>query len=343
MSQQQAIDAQYVAGKLTSWSEKSGKTIEELKTRFQEIYAKTPGKTESVRYKNSLNALKRTFESSMNSNAITYKVLILGVAAPFDAVKKRRKELKERYDRSPAEMMASGEAIREGGEPIFIETKKTLPSGKENPFFGKPIPEHSWVTNCVAVAMKPTEDKKWIPANIILRGEEFIQKKIPVFNEIEVRLNGNFSVEQGRYNLTSSKGATNFDALGKVISEEELTNIVNTVYGAKFVLAGDLETNLEKTKGDQNRFVVTEGILNGCYKNDTGLSNIVLGDESLDLGETVKGFVDSSISHMLNNLESGDEVVVIGKTSYSKGYENGHKTDEDVLSMNVYSVFAKPV
>ena len=344
MSQELQIDAQYVAGKLTQWAEKSGESIDSIKNRFQQIYAKTTGVSEPVKFRKALNTLKRSFETSMNSTALTYKVVILGAAAPFDAVKKRRSDLRDKWDKSKAEMIASGEARLQNDEPVFVDIKKSLPNGNENPFYGKPIPEHSWMTNCVGVAMKPTEDKKWFPANIVLRGEEFIREKIPIFREIELRVNGNFSTEQGRYNLNSSKGATKFDSLGKELSPNELTILVDAVYGNKFVLAGNLKENFEKTKGDFNRIVVTEGILNSKYKNETGLSNIVLGDETLDLSETVRGFIDGNIKEMLDKVEAGDTVTVIGRSSIGKGYDSvtKQKTDEDVLIMNVYSVFPRP-
>lgn len=345
MSQVIQYDAQYVAEKLKSWAEKSGKNPETLKVEFQSIYAKAEGKTEAVRIKKSLNLMKKGFETSMNSNAIMFKVVLLGMSSPYDAVKKRREEILKRYEQSPGELITSGEVRLENGIPIPIDINKTFPSGKENPFYGKPIPEHSWITNCVGVAMKPTEDKKWMPASIVLRGEEFITDHIPFFKEMDMRLNGTFNGQQGRYVLNSSKGATNFSTLGKELSAEELSNIVDTVYGEKFVLAGNLRDNLEETKTDPNRFVVTEGIVNSHYKSEDGkLSSVVLSDESLDLGVTIRGFVDPSIAQMLDKIENGDTVAVIARTSLGKGYdsETKQKTDEDVLLMNVYGIMPRP-
>lgn len=347
MSQVIQIDAQYVAEKLKLWASKSGKPAEELKEQFQDLFAKTEGKTEAARFKKTLNTLKRGFETSMNSNAIMYKVVILGMPSPYDAVKKRRADIMKRYEEAPAESITKGEIMMIGGVPTPMDINKTFAkSGKENPFYGKPIPEHSWISNCIAVAMNPTEDKKWMPASIALRGEEFITGDIPFFQEMDIRLNGNFNGEQGRYLLNSSKGATNFSTLGKELSVDEITDVVDSIYGDKFVLAGNLEENLEATKSDFNRIVVTEGILNSHYKNtDAGkLSSIVLSDESLDLGKTVRGFVDSSIAHMLDKVENGEAVSVIGRTSWGKGYDTERKckTDEDVLMMNVYAVIPRP-
>lgn len=343
MSQVIEIDAQYVAQKLKSWAEKSGKQPEELKTEFQSLYAKTEGRTEAIRMKKTLNQMKRGFETSMNSNAIMYKVVILGTST-FDAVKKRRRQIMERYEKAPAESITKGEIMLIDGVPTPMDIQKTFPnSGKENPFYGKPIPEHAWTINCVAVAMKPTEDQKWLPASVVLRGDEFVTGDIPIGREMNIRLNGTFSSEQGKYVLNSSKGATNFSNLGEKLSPETLSNILDTVYGDKFVLADNLEENLENTKTDGGRIVVTEGILNSHYKAESGkMSTIVLSDESLDIGKTIKGFVDESIVHQLDNLENGDEVSVICRTSWGKGYENGQKTDEDVLNMNVYGIIPKP-
>ena len=344
MSQTLQIDAQYVATKLKDWSNKSGKDVQALKTDFEGILAKTVGKTDQVRYKKALNTMKRTFETSMNSTAISYSVVILGVSSPFDAVKKRRQDIKDRYEKSPSELIASGEVrMNEDSTYTMIDIKKTLPSGKENPFFGKPIQSHSWMTNCVAVAMKPTEDKKWQPANIVFRAE-LATEHIPMYQELDIRLNGSFSGTQGRYNLNSSKGATNFSILGKSLSAEEITNIVDSIFNEKFVLAGNLKENLEATKSDPQRFVVTEGIVNRKFKNDSGLSTLVMGDESFDIGENMTCFVDGSIRHLLDTIEDGDSITVIGRTSLGKGYdvEKKQKTDEDVIMMNLYGVYTRP-
>mgnify|MGYP007017507973 FL=1 len=128
MSQELQIDAQYVAGKLTQWAEKSGESIDSIKNRFQQIYAKTTGVSEPVKFRKALNTLKRSFETSMNSTALTYKVVILGAAAPFDAVKKRRSDLRDKWDKSKAEMIASGEARLQNDEPVFVDIKKSLPN-----------------------------------------------------------------------------------------------------------------------------------------------------------------------------------------------------------------------
>jgi hypothetical protein len=287
--------------------------------------------------------MKKGFETSMNSNAVMYKVVLLG-SSTFDAVKKRRRLIMERYDKAPAESITSQEIMLINEVPTPMDINKTFPgSGKENPFYGKPIPEHAWTVNCVAVAMKPTEDQKWMQASVVLRGDEFITGDIPFGREMDVRLNGTFNGGQGRYILNSSKGATNFSTLGKELSADEQTEILDTVYGDKFVLAKDLETNLDNTKTDMNRLVVTEGILNSHYKAEPGkMSTIVLSDESLDIGKTIKGFVDSSIVPQLSNFEDGEEISILCRTSWGKGYEDGHKTDEDVLNMNVFGIIPKP-
>ena len=345
MSQEIQIDTQYVAEKLKLWAEKSGKDSTVLKEEFQNLYAKTEGRTEAARLKRTLNLMKKGFESSMNSAAIMYKVVILGTST-FDAVKKRRKDILQRYKDAPAESITKGEVMLIDNVPTPMDIQKTFPnSGKENPFYGKPIPEHAWTINCVAVAMKPTEDEKWLPAAVVLRGDDFITGDIPFGREMDIRLNGTFNGAQGRYILNSAKNATDFSMLGATLSVDELSNLVDTVYGDKFVLANDLETNLEATKTDGSRIVVTEGILNSHYKGEPGkMSSITLSDESLDLGKTIKGFVDDSIVSTLDNLNNGEEVSIICRTSWGKGYDSDRKckTDEDVLNMNVYGIIPKP-
>lgn len=344
MSQTLQIDAQYVASKLKDWSAKSGKDVMELKSQYEGILAKTSGKTDQIRFKKALNTMKRSFESSMNSNAVSYRVIVLGVSAPFDAVKKRREDIQTRYTRSPAELIASGEVrLGANGTYTMMDTKKTLPSGKANPFFGQPLAQHSWLTNCISVAMKPGEDKRWMPANLIMRGD-LATEPVPMYKDMEIRFNGIFSADQGRYNLNSSKGATNFSVLGKSLSREQISEIIEQVYGEKFILAGKLKDNLEQTKSDPQRFVVTQGTVNRKYDNENGLSTVEIGDESFDLGETMTCFVDQSIRHLLKEIEDGDDVTVIGRTSLIKGYnrETKQKTDEDVLSMNLYGIYTRP-
>lgn len=345
MSQMIEYDAAYVASKLKQWSEKSNRPIDELKNSFQDILAKTEGRSDAIKYKKALNILKRTFESSMNSSAISYDVILIGMASPYDAVRKRRADLEERYLKSPSECIAEGSVVL-GSDNTYtlMDTQKLFRSGKDNFNYGKPIAQHSWTATVYAVAKKPDEDQKWLPATIVLR-DELAMSKLPFFTQMSVRLNGTFSSEQSRYILNASKGATSFTSLGKDVSVNDLTTIVDEVYGGKFVMPQNLRTNLEETKADPSRYIVTEATLNRHYKNQKpdGLSTIELSDEGLDIGEKITGFVDSSISSMLDNLEDGETVSVIGRTSLIKEKdENRQETGEMILGMNVYSVFTRP-
>lgn len=341
MSQVIEVDASYVASKLKDWAAKSGLDVLKLKEDFERILKTVEGKTDQIRYKKTLRILKSNFETNMNSSAISYKVVVLGQSAPNDVVKKRRKEIMDKIDRSPSEVITSGEAIENSdGSYTLFDIRKTL-KGKENPFYMKPIPEHSWLSNCVAVAMKPGEDQKWLPANIVLRGE-FALHPVPLGKEIDVRLNGNFSNEQGRYNLSSAK-PTNFDTIVKELSNTEAVNILDTIYQDKFVLANQLESYHEENKNDQQRFVVTEGTVNSFYEGDK-ISTLTLGDDSLDLGETITCFVDSILVPTCKRLDEKDIVSIIGRTTMTKKYDSKtkQKTDELIVAMNLFGIFVRP-
>jgi len=133
MSQVIEIDATYVAEKLKLWAEKSGKPAEDLKTEFQNLYAKTEGRTEASRMKKTLNLMKKGFETSMNSNAVMYTVVFLGTST-YDAVAKRRKEIFKRYKETPGESITKQEIMLINDVPTPMDINKTFPSGKENPF-----------------------------------------------------------------------------------------------------------------------------------------------------------------------------------------------------------------
>lgn len=345
MSQAIQIDAVYVADKLKSWALKSGKSEEELKTQFLSLFGKVEGSTDAIRYKKALNLLKKNFETNMNSAAVMYKVVLVG-ASTYDGIKYVRKTIMERYKNSPAQCLAKGEIVLIDDVPTPMDINKTFAkSGKENPFYGKPLPQYSWTVNCTAFAMNPTEDKKWFPATVVLRGDEFISNEIPFLQELDIRLNGVFNSEQGKYILNSSKGATNFSMRGQKMSVATSSGLIDSLYGDKFVMAKDLEDNLEQTKSDPSRIVVTEGILNRIFKGDNGKSNsITLSDETLDIGETIRAFVDDSASPMLKDLEDGEEVSLIGRTYYGKGYnaETKQKTDELEMKLTVYGIIPRP-
>jgi hypothetical protein len=339
-----SIDATYVANKLKEWSEKSNKPIEELKTQYQDILAKTGGKTDAIKYKKALNLMLKSFTTNMRSSAVAYQLIVLGITAPQDMVRNRRKKLEEKYAASPAECIADGSVRLVGDGYELIDINKTFPSGAENFNFGKPIPAHSWMTTLIAVAKKPGEDQKWMPATVYLR-DELALEKIPLFAEMEVRLNGKYSGEQNRYLLNSAKSTTAFTSIVREVPVSEVTELVDSVYANKFVLPVKLHEDLEETKGDYNRFVVTEATLNRHYLNtkEGGMSSIELRDESLNFGETITGFLDPNVKSLLENLEDDSTVGVIARTSMMKEKdEDRNYTGNEVLGMNVYSVFERP-
>ncbi len=338
------IDAVYVATKLKEWSEKSNKPIDELKTQYQDILARTSGRTDSIKYKKALNSMLKTFSTNMKSTAISYKLIVLAITPPQDMVKKRRDELWKKYKESPASCMADGSVRLENGEPVLIDINKTYPSGSENFNFGKPIPDHSWMTTLIAVAKKPGEDQKWMPATVYLR-DELALGNIPKFAEMDVRLNGKYSGDQNKYLLNSAKSTTAFTTIVREVPNEEIAELVDTVYANKFVLPQKLHEDLEATKGDFNRFVVTEATLGRHYVNPKadGVSSVELIDESLDFGESITGFVDPNVKSMLENLEDGSVVGVIARTSLMKERdENKQYTGNEILGMNIYGIFQRP-
>jgi len=341
MSQVIEIDATYVASKLKDWAAKSGQDVQKLKGDFERILKTVEGKTDQARYRKTLRILKSTFETNMNSTAITYRVILLGQSSANDAVKRRRQEIMDKFEKTPSEVIASGEAVQNpDGSLTLIDIRKQL-GGKDNPFYMKAIPEHSFLSNCVAVAMKPGEDQKWLPANIVLRGD-FALHPVPLGKEMDVRLNGTFSSEQGRYNLSSAK-PTSFDAIVKELSNTEIVNIIDTVFQNKFVLAKDLESYHQQNKNDMQRFVVTEGIVNGYYIGDK-ITTLTLGDDSLDIGETITCFVDPMFEETLKKLDDKDIVSVIGRTTMTKEYDfkTKQKTDKLVVAMNLFGIFVRP-
>lgn len=341
MSQVVEIDVKYVASKLEEWAAKSGKPVQELKDDFQRIFSTIEGKTEQIKLRKALRILKSGFESSMNSPAVSYKVIVFGKTGANDAVKKRRKDIMEKFKSNPSELITKGEVLQnKDGSLTLIDIRKEV-NGKENYFYMKPIPDHSWLANCTAVAMKPGEDQTWLPANIVLRGDMALGD-VPRFKEMEIRLNGQFSSQQGRYNLSSAK-PTNFDTIVREVSSTEVVEIFDKIYGDNFVLAKDLESYHRDNASNQSRFVVTEGTVNGTYKGDER-SILTLGDESLDLGETITCFVDASGAGMLDGLEEKDIVTVMGRSGTTKKYDwkKKERTDEEVVCLNLYGIFIRP-
>ena len=336
------IDANYVAGKLKEWSEKSNTPVDELKTKYSEILAKTEGRTDAIKYKKALTVLLRTFTTSMRSTAISYQTIIVGLAQPFDFARTPLENLQKKYKLTPSECIASGEVVLHGDMPVFMDTNKLFKSGKENFNYGKPLPEHNWSTTCYAVTKKPNEDQKWMPATIALRGQ-LATADIPLFKEMNIRLNGTYSGAQSRYLLNSS-AVTDFEGVVRDVPSEEIVELVDTVFANKLVLPKQLAEEHEQTKDNAARFIVTEATLNRHYINETGISTIEIIDESLDFGETIVGFVDPNISSMLEDLKDGTPVGVICRTTMvaDKDPETKEKTGEYHLGMNVFSVFERP-
>lgn len=339
-----SIDATYVAMKLKEWSEKSKKPIDELKTKYQELLAKTEGRTDAIKYKKALNKMLTTFDTNMKSTAISYEVIVLGSSAPADLVKRKRKLLEDKYKLHAAECIAEGSVrLDDNGGHTLIDTVKAWPGGAENYNFGKPIPQHTWVTTLYAVAKKPGEDQKWMATTINLR-DELALVDVPLFKEMDIRLNGKYSTQRNSYVFNSSASTTNFGTVKRDVPMSEIIDIVDTVYANKFVLPAKLQEDLDATKADFNRFIVTEATLNRHYLNQNGISSIELVDESLDFGETITGFVDPNIRHLLAEIQDGSTVCVIAQTSTLREKDQTTKeyTGEESLGMNVYCVFERP-
>jgi len=340
-----SIDASYVATRLKEWAAKVNRPAEELMKEYKAILEKTDGRTDAAKYKKALNTMLRSFNVNMKSSAVSYRVIIVGASAPSDMIRKYRQTLEKKYKNSPSECIADGSVRLDGkGGYELIDIRKTWKSGAENFGYGKPLPDHQWVTTLYAVAKKQNEDQKWIPATIALRDEQAVLP-VQTFKEFETRFNGSYSSDQGRYLLNASKVATSFENVVRELSLPEVAELIDQAFQNKFVLPSKLLEDFQVTQKDPNRFIVTEATLNRHYTNpkDGGISSIELVDETLGVGETITGFVDSNIKHLLENVEDGKTVTVIAKTTMlDEKDEDRNPTGNQVLGMNVYSVFERP-
>ena len=115
---------------------KSGKTIEEVQAKYDEIFENTPPGDQQTKV-----AIKQTNkELSNKSSAVSIQAVIVGIDRLFDFNDKKILNALELYNRDPSQAIAS-KAVKldKDDKPIVLDQTEVWSTGTKNRRFGKPL------------------------------------------------------------------------------------------------------------------------------------------------------------------------------------------------------------
>lgn len=331
----------------TIWSEKLSLSIEDIEKEFNNILEEEkslhPNLTDNDRSQRALQRLALMYKRQMRSPAVGFEGIIIGASDVIDMVAKRRANAMEEWLLNPQEAIEKG-LVDEKGTPL--DTIQTFSTGRQNPQFGKPLPENSYSRNIIGIAVK-VKDKEKKPKlfSLALRGNNAKELNLPMFKPIKFSaIDKTPEGIDNKYNLNAST-FTKFDVDEK-IEMPPIKQIILNHCKDMIVPLSELENYHQQNIDNYDRVAIVQGGVSSLSLEKTGFGSRVMNIDDTDNLEDIesKGLTCWLPEHIDIDFAEQSKVYVIGRTNQGKKKdENGLPTEElGDVSMNVYGVYAIP-
>ena len=304
---------------------KSGKTIEEVQAKYDEIFENTPPGDQQTKV-----AIKQTNkELSNKSSAVSIQAVIVGIDRLFDFNDKKILNALELYNRDPSQAIAS-KAVKldKDDKPIVLDQTEVWSTGTKNRRFGKPLP-HSWNRNCIILLHDP-ETGSYEAGRLSLQGTHATGELPPLNVLLDFKATGD--LEKG---FRTSEKATKYSTV-KILSNEDLKTLIASEFSTCVKSLGELrgyhDSFTPKSAEFYNMVVITSGeVAYAKESEDVKNSHYLMLDDA-----TTDRIVPCYLSGHLPCPDIDSEVTIIGKTNLGKGWdsENQVQTDEEVIQLN---------
>ncbi len=347
--------------------EASGETLEQIKADYTKIVEEVKKDERFVNIDETAvnqiakNRLITTKRREMASPAITWEGIIIGIMDLVDTVATQRRFTEAAFKADPIRAVEGYKyqdrliLADENGKALYPKTENNDKWKRT----GKPLPDHSWLRNLIAVA-SPIDKKTrqaGVPriAYMTLSNQKALApfvKTISMNTPIRFKGINKTTAEHdkaGVYNITDSS-FTIFESAPD-LKLPPIETILTSACSSLYKTLGELEEYHLKAQSDYSRVVITEGtvsILALEPNAKTGNMRMVLDDESLLFAPEKEGrsigvtcWIPTDRNIVMDFIQDS-RVYVVARTSQGKKTDmiTGQKTDElgDVM-LNIFGIY----
>lgn len=321
----------------------SGQTVDEVNKEFMEMMNSSelsiyqPEMKEQV-VMNKMFAKYRKL-SRVPDTAQHFEGIIIGDAGKFDVLAKRIREIKDKFRADP-DLARLQRIVDEQGRPLDLV--QTWSTGRANPNYGKPLPEHSYVRNLYGIASVKgkNEFKEFV---LTLNGTLAEELEAPMFKNVTFIANNKSSVDAKKFQLTGLS-VTKFNSVDNSIPD--VKKILEAF--SKVVPLTQLKSWYEQFGKDMNSVVITEGIVTQMNLNPNNVTgNRMLTVDDFDALFSEDGKESSVVcwlpSHLQIDFGEQSKIIIVGRPSVSKRKDmlSGEETEGGMM-MGVWGIYALP-
>jgi len=285
--------------------DKYASTVEDLKTKLPQL-------DEKKLLARAFIITKGYYKRELRSPAKFFEGVILGVNSPFDMVALARRQAAEMYRTDPEKAIKEGWTDAEGNP---LDRRTSFGSGRANPNYGKPLPEHSYIQNIFGVCRAQGE-KEFVPFKLTL-GDQ-LANKIEIPTMVPVQFRANIPEAQDDPNVRRLNPYTRMTFTPVQVDGFDVETILNDKMLDRYkVELGDLQAYHARVASDPQRIVITQAdvqYIDPEVNAVTGNKMMVLDDATLpDDHPGVTAWVPP---HLLDAIDFGigSRVWVIGST-----------------------------
>ena len=328
---------------LSKWSEKLSLPIEEIESEFSKVLKEEesihPDSSTEQRELRTLQRLALMYKKQLRSPAVGFEGIIIGIGECNDIVARQKREATELFKTDPQTAISEGVTNEEG---IPLDTREEWSTGRVNPQYGKPLPEHNYLRNVWGIVTKTKAYGEPRFFSMTLSGDKATDESIPTFKPLRF-MGIDKSKDEAEYRLNASQ-------FTKFVEDEKLNlpdyeELLEKYIG--IIPLKDLESYHSENKDDFNRIVAIEGDVSMLNLEPTAFGSRIMGveDSEASLEDLdAKGVTCWLPMRTEVNFAEGSRVLVIGRTTQGKKKDElGNATEElGDVTINVYGLYALP-
>jgi len=310
--------------------QKLGIKEEQIKAEFEKLLDPSI-EDEYVRLRKAYTMLRSKYKDELRSPAIAFTGYIIGSSEPFDVFRNARRDALLMWQTDRKRAIAEGWCDEEGRP---LDRRKVFSSGRENPNYGKPLPENAYIRNVIGVTEHDGEVRKFR----LTLNEDLALQDIP--HGVPVRFRANIARQQTDANWLQLMPST------KTIfreTDEELPSLVEILQSQIFddirVELADIPEFVNAHRDNPQRVCLVEAevIHIADEPNETtGNLMIVLDDMSLDFDDPgVVAWVPEHLQDLIT-FGPGSVVYVIGQPQVTTW------NDQERAMINTWGIFPDP-
>ena len=325
-----------------TWSKKLEISAEEIQVEFDELIKDEkeihPKNTEKNHQKRALQRLAMTYKKQLRSPAIGFEGMVIGVGDLFDTVRKLREFGMDAFRENPQNAISAG-TTDEDGNPL--DTREVFGTGRENPGFGKPLPEHSYIRGVIGVALRSNVKESPKVFSMTLNGLLAENCIIEMFKPIKFRAI-NKSEENSKQFILNGSTVTKFE-ISDTIQMPQPIDVLRKVCGDMFVPFEKIEEYHSINKDDFNRLALIEGDVSiiSLEPSKIGSRMMILENMEVSMENIEAPGITCWVPKNINiDFGEGSKVIVIGKTAQGKSRDDPNKLGD--VMFNVLGIYAIP-